>query len=177
MKKLLFVAVATFGFAFSGVAQEIKWGVKAGLDLATIKVKHSAGLDLGDIDLDEWDIDMPSGSTSTSETGFFVGGFAEFSLSDKFNLQPEFLYVSLPNDASFISVPVLFKYGIAEQFHLMAGPSFNYFLNAKEDEFKFNVDFGGSYDINENIDVNAKYSLGFGDIAVSGLFIGVGYKF
>lgn len=32
------------------------------------------------------------------------------------------------------------------------------------------------YDITEEIDVNAKYSLGFGAVAVNGFFVGAGYK-
>ncbi|MGK4569113.1 hypothetical protein [Flavobacterium sp. 3HN19-14] len=55
--------------------------------------------------------------------------------------------------------------------------SFNYFLNADEDKFKVNVDFGAAYAITENLEGNVKYSLGFGDVAVSGIFIGAGYKF
>ena len=50
-------------------------------------------------------------------------------------------------------------------------------IKSEEDKLKFNVDFGASYDITEEIEANAKYSLGFGDIAVSGIFIGAGYKF
>lgn len=190
MKKLVLVAVATFGFSFSGIAQEIKWGVKAGVNMANISVK------------------VPGmGSTSHSETGFYLGGTAEFVLSDKIKLQPELIYVSLPKikgasgmdlegmerredfdmsdlegfgaeqNLSYINVPVLVKYEVAEKINLMAGPSFNYFMDAKEDKFKIGVDFGGSYDITENIDVNAKYTMGTGDVKVSGIFIGAGYTF
>ncbi|OYQ39631.1 hypothetical protein CHX27_14125 [Flavobacterium aurantiibacter] len=59
----------------------------------------------------------------------------------------------------------------------MAGPSLNYFTELEEEKFKINVDFGASYDISEEFDVNAKYSLGTGDVAISGIFIGAGYKF
>ena len=31
--------------------------------------------------------------------------------------------------------------------------------------------------ISENIDVQARYSLGFGDVQVNGIFLGVGYTF
>jgi hypothetical protein len=40
-----------------------------------------------------------------------------------------------------------------------------------------NIDLGATYDITEEIDVNAKYSLGFGDLAVSGIFNDAGYIF
>lgn len=164
MKKLFFVALATVGFAFSGNAQETKFGVKAGVDFASMKAEYDLG---------------PFGKVSetASETGFFVGGFATIGISEKFAVQPEVLYVSLPDDMSYLNVPIFARYTFAEKFHAMAGPSLNYFLNAEEDEFKIGFDFGGSYDITENLDVNVKYSLGTGDVKVSGVFVGAGYSF
>jgi len=157
MKKLLFAAVAVFAFGFTN-AQETKFGVKAGVDLATIKVK------------------MLGTTASASETGFFLGAFANLGVSEKFSVQPELLYVAI-SDSNFLSVPVLAKYNVAEKLGLIAGPSLNYFMDAEEDKLKVNVDFGAMYDITEEIDVNAKYSLGMGDVSVSGIFIGAGYKF
>ena len=157
MKKLLFAAIAVFAFGFTN-AQETKFGAKAGVDLATVKVK------------------ILGTTASASETGFFLGGFANIGLSEKFSVQPELLYVAI-TDLNFVSVPILAKYSVAEKFGIIAGPSLNYFLDAEEDEFKLNVDFGAIYDITEEIDVNAKYSLGMGDVSVSGIFIGAGYKF
>jgi|JI61114C2RNA_FD_contig_71_678285_length_944_multi_3_in_0_out_0_3 hypothetical protein len=157
MKKLLFAAIAVFAFGFTN-AQETKFGAKAGVDLATAKVK------------------ILGTTASASETGFFLGGFANIGLSEKFSVQPELLYVAI-TDLNFVSVPILAKYSVAEKFGIIAGPSLNYFLDAEEDEFKLNVDFGAIYDITEEIDVNAKYSLGMGDVSVSGIFIGAGYKF
>jgi len=157
MKKLLFAAIAVFAFGFTN-AQETKFGVKAGVDLATIKVK------------------MLGTTASASETGFFLGAFANLGVSEKFSVQPELLYVAI-SDSNFLSVPVLAKYNVAEKLGLIAGPSLNYFMDAEEDKLKVNVDFGAMYDITEEIDVNAKYSLGMGDVSVSGIFIGAGYKF
>jgi len=157
MKKLLFAAIAVFAFGFTN-AQETKFGAKAGVDLATIKVK------------------MLGTTASASETGFFLGAFANLGVSEKFSVQPELLYVAI-SDSNFLSVPVLAKYNVAEKLGLIAGPSLNYFMDAEEDKLKVNVDFGAMYDITEEIDVNAKYSLGMGDVSVSGIFIGAGYKF
>ena len=157
MKKLLFAAIAVFAFGFTN-AQETKFGARAGVDLATIKVK------------------MLGTTASASETGFFLGAFANLGVSEKFSVQPELLYVAI-SDSNFLSVPVLAKYNVAEKLGLIAGPSLNYFMDAEEDKLKVNVDFGAMYDITEEIDVNAKYSLGMGDVSVSGIFIGAGYKF
>lgn len=67
MKKLLFTAVAVFAFGFAN-AQETKFGVRAGLDLLSAKI---------------------DGGGSISATGFYLGGFAEFAIADKFGLQPD----------------------------------------------------------------------------------------
>lgn len=162
MKKLFF-AFCMVGGTFYGVAQETKFGVRAGVDFATV----------------ESTVSIPGAGSVTvkgSETGFFVGGFATIGLNDTFAVQPELLYVAI-KDFNMLSVPVLAKYTVAEKIHLLAGPNFNYLLDAEEDEFKVNVDFGGSYDITENIDAQARYSLGFGDVKVSGVFVGIGYTF
>lgn len=162
MKKLLAV-VCVFAGTFYGTAQETKFGVRAGVDFATA----------------ESSVTIPGLGTVTasgSETGFFVGGFASIGITETFAVQPEVLYVAI-KDFNMIAVPVLGKYTVVEKINILAGPSFNYLLDAEEDEFKVNVDFGGSYDITENIDVAARYSLGFGDSKISGVFVGVGYSF
>lgn len=156
MKKLLFAVIVLAGtFAH---AQKTKFGIKAGVDFASIKVEV-AGV-----------------KGTSSETGFFLGGFATLGISEKFAVQPELLYVAI-SDSNFFSVPVLARYTFAEKFSALAGPSFNYFSDAEEDKLKVNLDLGATYDITEEIDVNAKYSLGFGDVAVNGIFIGAGYRF
>lgn len=161
MKKLL-TAVCVLAGTVYGTAQETKFGVRAGVDIATVEQKVTfMGV---------------TASGSASETGFFVGGFASIGISETFAVQPEVLYVGI-KDFNMLAVPVLGKYTVAENINIMAGPSFNYLLDAEEDEFKLNVDFGGSYDITENLDVAARYSLGFGDVKVSGVLIGVGYAF
>jgi len=119
----------------------------------------------------------PFGTSRASETGFYAGGFASIGFSDALALQPEILYVALPDDASYLSVPVMGKYTFAQKFSVMAGPAFNYFINADDDQFKVNVDFGAAYEFIEHLEANAKYSVGFGDVAVSGLFVGAAYKF
>lgn len=158
MKKLLFITVLLAG-AFTATAQkDTKFGVKVGVDFASAKVT------------------VAGTSATSSETGFFIGGFATLGISEKFAVQPEVLYVAI-SDANSFQVPVLAKYAVAEQFSIMAGPSFNYYSDFDEDKFKVNIDAGASYQIIEEIDINAKYSIGFGDVAVSGFFVGAGYRF
>lgn len=162
MKKLL-LGMCVLAGTFYSSAQETKFGVRAGVDFAMV----------------ESSVTIPGAGTVTAkgtETGIFVGGFACLGLSESFAVQPEVLYVSI-KDASFINVPILGKYTVAEKISVLAGPSFNYSIDAKDDKFKVNVDLGGGYDLTENIDIAARYSLGFGDTKMSGIFLGVGYSF
>ncbi len=163
MKKILLTIAAVFAFSFANAQDgSTKFGVKAGVDFASMKAKYDTGF--GTVE------------ATASETGFFVGGFVTLGMSEKFAIQPEVLYVAI-TDSNFLSVPVLAKYTFADKFSALFGPSFNYFMDAEEDEFKVNLDLGATYQVTENIDVNAKYSLGFGDVQVSGVFVGVGYAF
>lgn len=161
MKKIILsiAAVFAFGIASAQDSEGIRFGVKAGVDIASVKA------DMGPVEVSE------------SYTGFFAGAFMEIGVTEKFAVQPEVLYVSLPDDFSFLSIPVMAKFNVAEDFALMVGPDLNYFLNAEEDEFKVNIGAGGSYNVTDNLDINAKYSIGFGDVKVSGLFVGLGYMF
>ena len=162
MKKLFLMATLIAG-TFFATAQETKFGVRAGADFATVKVSYTNPF-TGDTE-----------TVSGSETGFFVGGFVQIGISESFAVQPEVLYVSI-KDANMLNVPILGKYSFGS-FSVLAGPELNYLLDAEEDEFKLNVGVGASYDFTENFDAQARYSIGMGDVSVSGLFIGVGYKF
>lgn len=162
MKKL-FLMAALFAGTFFATAQETKFGVRAGADFATVKVSYTNPF-TGDTE-----------TVSGSETGFFVGGFVQIGISETFSVQPEVLYVSI-KDANMLNVPILGKYSFGS-FSVLAGPGLSYMLDAEEDQFKVNVDVGASYDFTENIDAQVRYSIGMGDVSVSGLFVGVGYKF
>jgi hypothetical protein len=153
MKKIILSIAAVFAFGLAN-AQDVKYGAKAGLDFASSKVA------------------TPFGTLTDSQTGFFIGGFATIGISEKLAVQPELLYVSV-KAVNFISIPILAKYRSA-----LAGLSFNYFSDQPTEKLKINIDLGATYDVTQQIDVNAKYSMGLsGDIQVSGLFIGTGYKF
>ena len=160
MKKIILAAVAVLALG-SANAQDVKFGVKGGLDLVSAKV---------------------TGGGSLSATGFYLGGFAEFGLSDKIVFQPGLNYHTASEDGAnldFVSLPVLFKYNVAEKINIIAGPSMYYSMDADDsDKTRFNLDLGASYDITENLFVDRRYSLGLtGDVKVSHFLIGVGYKF
>jgi len=158
MKKIILTAVAVFAFGFANAQKDMKFGVKGGFNSAS------------------------SNGGGGSISGFFLGGLAEFSLSDKLALQPGLNYHTFSANGastSSLSIPVLFEYNVAEKINLLAGPSLYYSLESGvKDKTAFGLDLGGSYDITENIFVEPRYSLGLtGEVKVNILLIGVGYKF
>jgi opacity protein-like surface antigen len=178
MKKVLFAAVAVLAFGVSN-AQEIKFGAKAGLNMSNFT---------GDAETD-------------AKIGFFVGGFAEIGISDKFAVQPELLFSVLGAkddvanyDSNYLLLPVMAKYYATEKLSLEAGPQVGFLMSAKYDgedikDFYKSTDFalnlGAGYDVTENINVGLRYSLGLSnvsdvdgaDVKTSNISLGVGYKF
>ncbi len=158
MKKIILTVAAIFAFGITS-AQETKFGVKAGFTSQTAKV--STGF----------------GTVSGSASGFYVGGFADIGVSDKFHFQPELLYSGV-SGSNTIVIPLLGKYSFAEKFNVLFGPGLNYSLDALADEFSVSADIGVSYDIDEKFLVDARYDIGLtGDAKLNGLFIGAGYRF
>jgi len=174
MKKLFLVAVATVGFAVSGTAQEFKFGVKAGLNNTNFT---------GDADTD-------------AKTSFYFGGFADYAVSEKFHIQPEVLYSSegASDDwgISYLRIPIMAKYYVAESFSILAGPSIAFKVATEEDavdELTKSMDFGlgvgAAYDLENGLFFDARYNFGLQnisdvdgvDIKNSGFQVGLGYKF
>ena len=170
MKKLLLSAVITV-LGFSQVnAQDVKFGLKGGADFASMRLKAEGE------------------NLSTSETGFYIGAFAEIGISESFIFQPEVLYVSV-EDLDQIAIPLMAKFPVSEEFNILAGPALGILLNAEEGtkSFNFGLEAGVSYDITENFLIEARYNLGLANlledapsgysVKLSGFFAGIGYKF
>ncbi len=201
MKKIILTAAAVFAFGFAN-AQDVKFGVKGGLNVATLT---------GDVD----NVD--------SKVGFHVGGFAEIKVSDKFSVQPELLFSTQGTkfefsedfggeiisgegkvNLSYVNIPVMAKFYVADKFSLEAGPQIGFLTSAKykleaegeegEEDAKedyesidFGVNFGAGYNFTENLSAGLRYNLGLSNIAKdagddykekNGVFsLSLGYKF
>ncbi|MET0945253.1 MAG: porin family protein [Flavobacterium sp.] len=184
MKKIIMTAAAVMAFAFSN-AQEVKFGVKGGLNLSNFS-GDTEGIDF------------------KSRVGFNVGGFVEIKLSDQLAIQPELLYstqgakvdnfgvelegnfytADVQFNLSYINIPVMFKYYIVEKFNIEAGPQIGFLTSAKtkttvqgfsgsdeqdvKDSFEsidFGLNLGAGYDFTEHFSANARYNLGLANIA------------
>lgn len=204
MKKTLLIIALALGTVVSTQAQEdeIRFGAKAGLNLATITGDGTDEL--------------------STRTSFHVGALVEIPISDKFAFQPELLFSNQGakfefNGATFtdestiklsyLNLPLMAKFYVAEGFSIQAGPQIGLLLSAKDegedsidgeyeddikDELKgidFGLNFGLGYQLDMGLFFDARYNLGLTDIAderandddwsnQNGVFqISVGYKF
>lgn len=193
MKKMVMLAVLTAGMLLSANAQEVKFGVKAGLNLST------AGGDMKDFIED-------IGMDQKSHIGFHIGAFVDLGLTENFYIQPGLFYSNkglkgelkeddsykLKMNLSYLEIPILASYRINlsdnMKWHINAGPYLAYGIGGKikfegellEDEFDDlkafdedegdlkRFDFGLSFGTGVNfksVYLGVKYDLGLTNIA------------
>ena len=176
MKKLMLTMVISLMSLPVLIAQNTSFGLTAGYLNVDVGAKYQGV------------------SSSVSESGFYIGAFADIALTPVIHLQPGINYGFI-EDSGIIYVPVMAKIYIADSgFSLQAGPQASILTEDTGDEVKafgLDVGLGAAYDINSNFFVEARYSLEltnrltseftnvYGDISskINSLFIGVGYKF
>jgi opacity protein-like surface antigen len=165
------IAICTFGIAN---AQSVKFGVKAGANIATLTGKAVAD-----------DVSM--------KVGFNAGGLAEIKFSDLIALQPELLFsmqgartVDRDNDFAgnrfenertlnfnYINVPVMLKIYPVKSLFFEAGPQVGFLLSAKaKQDYTSNFIDGTSTVESKTIDI--KGDMKTVDLAFN---VGVGYEF
>jgi len=174
MKKLLLlVSIVTFGFSNS-YAQDIKFGVKAGGNIATLT---------GDVE------DLKS------KFSFHIGGVAEIPITDKLSFQPELLYSSQGAEydegldfggisanskinLDYINVPLMAKYYVIENLGVEFGPLVGFLISAEEDydgetvdvkddlkSIDFGLAAGANYELDFGLNFGLRYNLGLADIS------------
>ena len=127
---------------------------------------------------------------SDSETGFHLGVFTEFDLSDTYSIQPELTYSSV-DEEDMISVNGIFKMSVSDNFNLQAGPQIGFFLGDAFDgddftKLNFQLAFGAGFDISDNLIAQIRYGVqlnnhytGDADFnaKVNALSVSLGYRF
>ena len=191
MKRIISLSFA-FVFCMSLQAQ-VRFGVKAGLNLANISVSDA------------------SGSSFSMKPDFYAGVLASIPLVGKLSLQPEVVYSGQGSDVKeggdkgkynlgYVNVPVLVKYEILSGLHVETGPQLGVLVSAKvkadgapstdiKSELKtadFGWTLGASYLLPLNLGFDVRYNLGLtnylkntsiGSIKNGVLQIGVFYLF
>ena len=128
MKKLFITSVLLVS-TFIAMAQQVKFGAKAGINYSSL-----------------------SGSGTTAKAGFLFGGFAEIKLTKKLSFQPELFYatgggkysyngVLASNNAvyeynqnislSSINLPLLLKIDVTKKINFYVGPQISYNESAR----------------------------------------------
>jgi opacity protein-like surface antigen len=182
MKKLLLVAAFFFAVSVTAQAQEMGFGIKGGLNFASL-----SGDDVDDLD---------------SRTGFHLGLLAEFGLTESFSIQPEVLYSAqgakegdIKWKLDYLTIPVMAKYYATEGFSIEAGPYIGFnttsewdfdgeTMDLKDDteSTDFGLGLGLGYELPMGVLFQARYSMGLSDIASDGdiknsvFQLSVGYK-
>ena len=171
MKKTFLIFILSVAFLATN-AQQIKYGVKAGVNLANVS---------GDVEDNKMKI------------GFNAGAFARLSLTDVISLQPELLLSTqgakekgsfegvsyeVKNNVTYLNIPVLAQYNTASGFYGETGPQFGFLLSAKAktDDGKQDIKdglktldlswaFGVGYLTQSNVGVNVRYNLGLSNMS------------
>lgn len=172
MKKLIIAVLAVFAFGEMS-AQDFTFGVKGGVNFSNFTGE--------DVDSD-------------GTTGFYLGGLADISLTDEFHFQPEVMFSTEGADAAsltYLRIPLLAKYYIADSFALLAGPNLGFKVAADElvDESTKSMDFGlgigAAYELENGFFFDARYNLGLsnisdvdeGELKNTNIQLGVGFRF
>lgn len=173
-KKIILIAILLLMFSVTIFAQGITAkGFKGGLNIVKFT---GSDADIGD------EVDPKFAM------GFAVGGFLTYSINNQISIRPEILYsvkgskyeedgLTLDFTMNYIDIPVLGVISVQKNMSIFAGPYFGMFLSGKvkieyggdseeEDMNKedyandFGLVFGGSYDISNNLSIEARYALG-----------------
>jgi hypothetical protein len=167
MKKLVISAIAIL--ALSSVRAQIQFGVKAGLNIASLTLSSDLS---------------GSGESLSSKTDFNVGVLASIPLFNSFTLQPEINYsgqgakgsdgtITTTVNYNYINVPVLFKFNHSSGLFAETGPQIGFLIsaNAKADSQSediksqisstdFSWAFGLGYKTQMNLGIDLRYNLG-----------------
>jgi Outer membrane protein beta-barrel domain len=167
MKKYSLVVV--FVFSCAAVFAQLSGGIRLGMNIANQKAVIDGDSDTGD-----------------SKVGFLGGFYLTANVSEKFAIQPELVFSGMGSKDkefdlqlpfNYLSIPVMLRYNITENFNLHAGPQLGFLLSAKvtdgdnsidiKDSFK-GSDFGAAFGLGvdfEKFNAGARYYLGLSNIA------------
>jgi len=156
MKNTFFIAFAVL-LSFYSNAQGLKFGLKAGVNYSNY---------------------TGTGVNTDAITNFHAGLVSEIKVFKNFALQPELLYSSqgaslnslgtqFKNELGYISIPVLAKFYLTDNFSFELGPQASFLLNERNNfslqdsnTFDFAVAGGLSYKLGKHFFIQGRYGIG-----------------
>lgn len=193
MKKMLYaISVISVVFAANVQAQNIRGGIKAGMNLSDwggdAKQSFSDVLELGNF------------AETQMLTGFHIGGYLSIPLGSNFEIEPALLYstkgmrisqtlagnnllnvkMQITNHSHYLDLPVMAKYYITKGFHVYGGPQVSYLIDNKLEAeagiFGFSV--GEKFDIDRGFrKFDFAVAAGAGYRFPNGVSLGAGYDY
>lgn len=161
MKRCLLCTTTLLLFAIiTSNAQEASYGVRLGANLSSISSD-----DIAD-DLED------------SRFGIAVGFLAEFPMTEKVSIQPEFQYSAQGNDdeslrVDYLQLPIFLKYNFTDRFNIHIGPQVglkiweweqNGVIEADFNTFDFAAVAGVGVNLTENFFADLRYGFGLSNI-------------
>ncbi|MBP2833567.1 PorT family protein [Aquimarina sp. U1-2] len=161
MKRKLLVTTLFVVFATLLItAQEASYGVRLGANLSSINSD-----------------DIPE-NLEDSRFGIVVGFLAEYPMSERLSIQPEFQYSAQGNDdeslrVDYLQVPILFKYHLADKFNIHLGPQVGLKIWEWEQDGELEADFstfdfalvaGLGVNLTENFFADLRYGFGLTNV-------------
>jgi opacity protein-like surface antigen len=179
MKRYLFVFVALF--LSNQIHAQKNIGVMGGTSLSNVRIRNVQEL-VAPL--------LPSGYQS--KWAFYVGGYADFSLSDLIFLTPELFYANRgykmvydPLNTTFrvtnntIVLPVLLKFNLLKKLQIYTGPELSYvveqnikdltngtinFESTSDRSFDIAVSAGVSFTLIKKLSIDLRYNFGLNDL-------------
>jgi hypothetical protein len=179
-KNFLIILILLANISINAQTTEMTFGLKSGINMS----KYTPDVYVGNSRIVEYQ----------GKIGFYIGGYSNIKISEKFRVQPELLFsnqgtkrvfedisVSDSNgiligisdieetiNESVISLPIILQYFVNNKFNLEGGIQLGYVMNRKQETTKdpFGLNQGNNSQ-NNNTDYD-KFDLG--------LNIGLGYK-
>ncbi|WP_109300789.1 porin family protein [Aquimarina sp. AU474] len=159
-KTLLFTLTILLAFTFGAIAQDNSYGIRLGANLSSISSD-----------------DIPA-NLEDSRFGIVVGFLAEYPITEKVSVQPEFQYSSQGNDdetlrVDYLQLPILLKYNFSNTFNVHIGPQVglkiwewedNAGIDANFNTFDFTALAGVGVNITESFFADLRYGFGLSNI-------------
>ncbi len=169
MKRVILIALLSTGFLGVIEAQDIRFGLKGGLNLFNINGDYTEDL--------------------KSRPSYHIGALAEILILDQLYFQPELLYsaqgakadkIDATYKLDYLTIPVLAKYFLMDDLSMELGPQLGFLVNSEfelkgngssisldpKDGYKkmdFGLNFGLSYRL-KDIFFSGRYNLGLTQI-------------